>query len=63
MTGISLTEQQQNIEKAQKCLNPLNYVPDIGKFNNDNIEISVYSKRKNEMEPKVSKHIFANAFY
>lgn len=58
MTGISVTEQQQNIEKAQKCMNPLDYVLDVSKYTNDDIEISFYSKRKNEMDPKVSKNVY-----
>lgn len=58
MTAITVTEQQQNIERAQKCINPIDSLSDMTKYQNENLEVSFYTKRKADMDQKIIKWAF-----
>lgn len=55
---ISMTVQQLNIEKACKVLNPFESFPEFLKYNENDLELTLYCKRKSEIDPKIIKWAF-----
>lgn len=61
MTGLTstVTNQHRSIEKAAKVKNPLEpFLSEFSKYTNDDVEVNIYCKWKNDMDSKTLKWAF-----